>query len=94
MARPPFQTITVKRVKYLVERFRQSDTDPLPIRFILHSPRGGIYWLVPSAERLDRLVARAPMTAFSPFRLPPRHLIGVWFAEDEDGKLVIAPADA
>jgi len=32
------------------------------------------------------------MTHFSPYRTTP--FIGLWFAEGEDGKLVIAPADA
>ena len=48
--------------------------------------------LVPASRRPDRLVALARMTHFSPYRTTP--FIGLWFAEGEDGKLVIAPADA
>ena len=63
-------TITVRKVTYRVRRV----TDPeafLLMKFVLHSPRGRCYLLMPSKDRPDRLVARAPMTHFSPPRLPP-----------------------
>ena len=86
------ETITVRRVKYLVERWKRSDRDALDIRFILHGPTRD-YWVVASEDRRDRLIVRCP-TQLSAFRLPPRHLIGVWFAEDQDGKLILAPKDS
>ena len=90
----PLQTITVRRVSYRVERVASPEAFLLPVHFVLHSPRGRRYLLIPSKDRPDRLVARAPITHFSPFRLPPASLIRILFAEDEQGNLVIAPHDA
>jgi hypothetical protein len=88
------ETITVRRVTYRVQRVADPEALLLPVKFVLHDPRGRSWLLIPSKDRPDRLVARAPMTHFSSFRLPPTSLIRVLFAEDEDGKLVIAPHDA
>ena len=88
----PIETITVRRVKYVVERVRRSESDLFPIRFMLHRPGGRPYWVVPSRERPDRLVAICSITSFGPYRHPP--FPGTWFAEGDDGELVIAPADA
>jgi hypothetical protein len=74
-----------------VERIKECDAHLIPVRFVLHGPRGRRYLLVPDRRRSDRLVAIARLTHFSPYR--PTPFGGVWFAV-EGGKLVIAPADA
>ncbi len=89
---PPFQTITVCRVTYRVQRVTNPEAFLLPVRFLLHSPRGRRYLLIPSKERPDRLVGIAPLTHFSLPRMEP--FIGVFFAVTDDGRLVIAPPDA
>ena len=86
-----FQTIRVRRSKYRVERVKESDTDLLPVRFVLHDPRGRTYLLIPSRHRPDRLTAISRITHFAPYQ--PTPFGGMWFAV-EDGKLVIAPPDA
>ncbi len=73
---------------YLVERVKESDTHPIPVRFVLHDARGRSYLLVPDTRRADRFTAMAPITHFSWFR--PTRFGGVWFAV-EGGRLVIAP---
>ncbi len=85
-------TIQFGRATYQVERIKEPHAHLIPVHFVLHSRRGRRYLLVPSKQRPDRLVDIAPMTHFSPFRLTP--LPDVWFAVADDGKLVIAPADA
>ena len=84
-------TITFRRTTYLVEKIKDSDAHLLPVRFVLHSPRGRRYLLVRASRRPDRLFAIAPMTHFSRYR--PTPFGGVWFTV-EDGKLVIAGPDA
>ena len=79
------------RTKYLVERVREGESDLLPIRFVLHDPRGRSYLVVPSRQRPDRLIAISRITHCTPYR--PTPFGGVFFAV-EDGKLVIAAADA
>ena len=76
---------------YLVERIKESAADLLPVRFVLHGPRGRRYLLVPASRRPDRLFAIARITHFSPYR--PTPFGGVWFAV-EGGELVIAAPDA
>jgi len=70
----------------------ESDAALLPVRFVLHHPRGRRYIVVPDSRRPDRFVALAPLTHFSPYRWPTP-FAGIWFAV-EDGKLVIAGPDA
>ncbi len=86
------ETITICNVTYRVQRVASPEAFLLPVHFVLHSPRGRRYLLIPSKERPDRLVGIAPLTHFSPPRMPP--FIGVFFAITDEGKLVIAPADA
>ena len=88
---PPFQTITVCRVSYRVERVKDPYAHLIPVHFVLHDPRGRSYLVVPSRQRPDRLIAISRLTHFSPYR--PTPFGGVFFAV-EDGKLVIAPLDA
>ena len=84
-------TITFRRTTYLVEKIKDSDAHLLPVRFVLHGPRGRRYLLVPDRGRRDRLVAIARLTHFSPYR--PTPFGGVWLAV-EGGRLVIAAPDA
>ena len=84
-------TITFRRTTYLVEKIKDSDAHLLPVRFVLHGPRGRRYLLVPASRRPDRLFAIARITHFSPYR--PTPFDGVWFTV-EDWKLVIAAPDA
>ncbi len=88
------ETITVRNVRYRVERIANPEWFLLPVRFVLHDPRGRRWLLMLSKERPDRLLACTPISHFSPFRLLPTSLLGVAFAEDEEGNLVIAPHDA
>ena len=74
-----------------MERIKESDAHLIPVRFVLHGPRGRRYLLVPDTRRPDRLVAIARMTHVSPYRRTP--FADLWF-KAEDGKLVIAPPDA
>ena len=85
------KTIQFGRTAYRVERVKESETHLLRVRFVLHSPRGRRYLLVPASRRPDRLFAIARITHFSPYR--PTPFGGVWFAV-EGGKLVIAVPDA
>ena len=87
-----FQTIIFRRTKYLVERVERSENDGLDIRFILHSPSGRTFWVVPSKGRPDRLIALSRFTHFSPFR--PSPFSGIWFAVANDGTLAFAAPDA
>ncbi len=80
-------TITVRNVRYRVERIANPEAFLLPLRFVLHDPRGRRWLLGPSRERPDRLVGIAPIRDLGSFRMSP--FIGLWFA-DEDGKLVLA----
>ena len=89
---PPFQTIKVRRVSYLVEPVKDPHAHLIPVYFVLHNPRGRRYLLVPSKERPDRLIGLARMTHFSPYR--PTPFCGVFFAVQDDGKLVVAGPDA
>lgn len=82
--------IKVGRISYLVEPATPADTHVIPIRFILHHPRGPKYLLIPETGRPDRLVAIRPITAFARYR--PTPLGGTRFAVD-DGKLVLATSD-
>ena len=84
-------TIRFGRTTYLVERVKEPHAHLIPVHFVLHDPRGRSYLLVPATRRPDRLVAIARITHFAPYR--PTPFGGVWFTM-EDGKLVIAPADA
>ncbi len=86
------ETIKVRRIEYRVERVKEPHAHLIPVHFVLHSPRGRRYLLVPDRRRHDRLVAIAPMTHFSRYR--PTPFGGVWFMVTDDGKLVVAPADA
>jgi hypothetical protein len=86
-------TIIVRNVRYRVERIANPEWLLLPVRFVLHDPRGRRWVLMVSKERPDRLLACTPISQLSPFRLPAS-LLGVAFAEDEEGNLVIAPHDA
>jgi len=88
---PPFQTITVCRVSYRVERVKDPYAHLIPVHFVLHDPRGRSYLVVPSRQRPDRFTAISRITYFGPYRPPP--FPGVWFAV-EDGKLAVATADA
>jgi hypothetical protein len=88
---PPFQTIVLRRVKYLVERFQCSASEALDIRFILHGPTRD-YWIVPSTERPDRLIAISRISYFGAFRHSP--FAGIWFTVTDDGKLIRAGHDA
>ena len=63
----------------------------LPVRFVLHGPRGARHAIVPSVRDPDRLFAIAARGLFSSYR--PTPFGGVWFAV-EGGKLVIAAPDA
>ena len=87
-------TIIVRNVRYRVERIANAEWFLLPVRFVLHDPRGRRWVLMLSKERPDRLLACTPISHFAPFRLLPTSLVGVAFAEDEEGNLVIAPLDA
>ncbi len=87
-------TITVGRRTYRVQRVANPEALLVPVRFILYDPHGRRWLLGPSTERPEHLVARAATSPFSALRLPPMSLIRVLFAEDEHGKLVIAPRDA
>ncbi len=84
-------TISFGRTTYRVERVKQPHAHLVPVHFVLHSPSGRRYLLVPDRRRPDRLVAIAPLTHFSPYR--PTPFGGVWFAV-QGGTLVIAPPDA
>ena len=84
-------TIQFGRTTYRVERIKEPHAHLIPVHFVLHSPRGRRYLLVPDRRRLDRLVAIAPLTHFSPYRPTPSG--GVWFTV-EGGKLIIAAPDA
>ena len=84
-------TITVGRRTYLVEPVNDIEVFSIPVRFILHDPRGRKYPLVPHPHRPDQLVACATTVPFSRFR--PTPLAGVRFAV-EDGRLVVAAPDA
>jgi|SRR2546422_8701359 hypothetical protein len=84
-------TIRFGRTTYFVTRVKQPDAHLIPVHFVLHSPRGRRYLLVPTSRRPDRLVAIAPITHFSPYR--PTPFGGMWFAV-EGGTLVIAAPDA
>jgi hypothetical protein len=86
------ETIRFGRIDYRVERVKESETHLLRVRFVLHSPRGRRYLLVPDRRRPDRLVAIAPITHFAPFRPTPFN--GTWFEVEENGTLVVAPPDA
>ncbi len=66
----------------------------MPLRFVLHDPEGRRWLLMLSKERPDRLLACTPISQLSAFRLLPASLLGVAFAEDQQGNLVIAPHDA
>jgi len=87
-------TITVRNVRYRVERIANPDWFLLPVRFVLHSPCGRRWVLMVSRERPDRLVACTPISPCAPFRFLPASLVGVAFAEDEEGNLSVAPHDA
>ncbi len=87
------ETITVRNVRYRVERIANPEWFLLPVRFVLHDACGRRWVLMLSRERPDRLVACTPISHFAPFRLLPASLLGVAFAEDEEGNLVIAPHD-
>jgi hypothetical protein len=50
-------TIIVSNVRYGVERIANPDWFLLPVRFVLHDPRGRRWVLMVSRERPDRLVA-------------------------------------
>ena len=63
--------ITVGRRTYLVERVNEIDVFSLPVRFVLHDPRGRKYALVPHPHRPDQLVACATAVPFSRFRPTP-----------------------
>lgn len=82
-------TIRFRRTTYVVERIKEPHL--IPVHFVLHSPRGRRYLLVPDRRRPDRLVAIARLTHFSPYRATP--FGGVWFAV-EGGTPVIAELDA
>ena len=84
-------TISFGRTTYRVERVKEPHAHLVAVHFVLHSPRGRCYLLVPDRRRRDRLVAIARLTHFSPYR--PTPFGGVWFAV-EGGKLVIAAPDA
>ena len=84
-------TIRFRGATYRVERVKEPHAHLIPVHFVLHSPRGRCYLLVPDRRRRDRLVAIARMTHVSPYR--PTPFGAMWFAV-EDGKLVIAPLDA
>lgn len=84
-------TIRFGRNTYLVEAIKESDAHLIPVRFVLHGPRGRRHLLVPDTRRPDRLVAVAPLTHFSRYRPTPFGC--AWFTV-EDGKLVIASPDA
>lgn len=84
-------TFKFRRTTYRVERLADSDNYLLPIRFILYSPRGRRYLLIPDRRRADRLVAITAMTHVSPYR--PTPFGAIWFAV-EDGRLVVAPQDS
>jgi hypothetical protein len=87
----PLQTITVRRVSYLVEPVKDPHAHLIPVHFVLHDPRGRCFLVVPSKQRPDRLIALSRFTHFAPYR--PTPFGGMWFTV-ENGKLVIAPADA
>jgi hypothetical protein len=87
-------TIMVRNVRYRVERIANPEWFLLPVRFVLHDPRGRRWVLMLSKERPDRLLACTPIRDLSPFRLLPASLLDVAFAEDEEGNLVVAPHDA
>jgi hypothetical protein len=87
-------TIIVRNIRYRVERIANPEWFLLPVRFVLHDPRGRRWVLMVSKDRPDRLVACTPISHFAPFRLLPASLLGVAFAEDERGNLRIAPHDA
>jgi hypothetical protein len=87
-------TITVRNVRYRVERIANPEWFLLPVRYVLHDPRGRRWVLMVSRERPDRLVACTPISHFAPFRLLPASLLGVAFAEDERGTLRVAPHDS
>ena len=84
-------TISFGRTTYRVERIKEPHAHLIPVRFVLHGPRGRRYVLIPDSRRPDRLVAHAPITHFSPYR--PTPFGRMWFAV-ADGKLVIASPDA
>ncbi len=87
-------TITVRYVRYRVERIANADWFILRIRYVLHDRCGRRWVLMWSRERPDRLVACAPISHFAPFLPLPASLLGVAFAEDDEGNLVVAPHDA
>jgi hypothetical protein len=84
-------TISFRRTTYRVERIKEPHAHLIPVHFVLHSPRGRRYLLVPDRRRPDRLVAISRLTHFSSYR--PTLFGGVWFTV-EDGTLVIAGPDA
>ena len=71
-------TITFRRTTYLVEKIKDSDAHLLPVRFVLHGPRGRRYLLVPASRRPDRLFAIAPITHFSRIAPHPSRACGSW----------------
>ena len=83
--------ITIGRHTYVVERVKDMDAFSMPVRFVLHDPRGRKYPLVPHPHRPEHLIARAPLSPFSRFRPVP--LTGVRFAVEED-RLVLVGSDA
>ncbi len=54
-------TITVRNVRYRVERIANPEWFLLPVRFVLHDPRGRRWLLMLSKERPDRLLACPPI---------------------------------
>jgi len=70
-------------VTYCVEQI-EVNSRILPVRFVLHRPRGRRYLLGPDIRRPDRLFVAS---------VPPHPFSGRWFAV-EGGKLVIAAPDA
>ncbi len=82
---------TLGAVVYRVERIASADWFILPVRYVLHDPRGRRWVLMLSRERPDRLVACHPMSPFQPL---PASLRDVAFAIDVDGELIVAPPDA
>jgi len=84
-------TISFGRTTYRVERVKEPHAHLIPVHFVLHSPRGRRYLLVPDRRRPDRLVAISCLTHFSSYRLTP--FGGVWFTV-EHGRLDIAAPDA
>jgi len=86
------ETITIRKVTYRVQRVTNPEVFLLPVKLVLHSPRGKSYLLIPDRRRSDRLIGIAPITHFSLPRMSP--FIGMWFAISEHGTLMVAPADA